>query len=206
MNVAIAIIKIWSFRAEFVTQAKAVCLSLIQRPLAGLRDRCCGVRSLAALISEIHLDEGIASECSLVEHQHDPIAVLPVRRVDHDPENIAERIQEQVLLDAPSLLVVSKIVRTTYKPRFLRPSPLPDLILSRFQRSSPAGFLGSELVVQRHSQACTLSCSTANSLSISAIICSPTAKPTPQPPAPRVLGEPLCQACRRLVGISPLWK
>jgi hypothetical protein len=93
-----------SFRQDGEAFRSRIAAHDLQRPLACLRDRCGGGRSLISLVGEHDLDEGKAPAGVLVEHPRRPVAILHVRRMDHDPQHQAKRVDEQVLLDALGLL------------------------------------------------------------------------------------------------------
>ena len=89
---------------SFRQDSKALCLWLaandFQFPLTSPRDRLAGLWPLIALVSKDDFDEGKSAASATIQDERGTIAILNIRRMDHDPQHQAERIDKDVLLDA----------------------------------------------------------------------------------------------------------
>jgi hypothetical protein len=75
-------------------------------------------------VGEDALDEREQAACATIEDQADAITVLNVRRVDHDPQEEAERVDENVPFAALDLLARIVTLRIDRGPPFCAPLAL----------------------------------------------------------------------------------
>jgi hypothetical protein len=101
-----------------------VALDDLDRPGAGLCQRCRQLRSLIVGIGEDAFDEGKAAARATVEDQQRAIAILQIGRVDDDVQQEAERVDEDVPLAARDLLARVIPRRIDRRPPFCAPLAL----------------------------------------------------------------------------------
>jgi len=87
-------------------------------PGAGLGDGCGGLGSLVAGISEDALDEGKETARASIEDKRRAVAILYVGGVDHDIQQQAERIDENMPLTARDLFARIKALRVEREAPF----------------------------------------------------------------------------------------
>jgi hypothetical protein len=88
-----------------------VALDDFEPPGAGLGDSGGGVRSLVAGIGEDALDEGEPAAGAPIENQPRAVAILDIGGMDHDVQEKAERVDENMPLAARDLLARIKALR-----------------------------------------------------------------------------------------------
>jgi len=88
-----------------------VALDDFQLPGAGLGDSGGGVCSLVAGIGEDALDEGEQAAGAPIEHQPRAVAILHIGGMDHDVQEKAERVDENMPLAARNLLARIEALR-----------------------------------------------------------------------------------------------
>ena len=94
-----------------------------QLPGAGLGDDCSHLRPLVAAIGEDALDEGEQTTGS-TQQQIRAVAILHVGGMDHDVQEEAERIDEDMPLAARDLLARIEALRIDRRPPFCAPLAL----------------------------------------------------------------------------------
>lgn len=89
----------------------------LQPPGAGLRHRGSHLRPPVAAIGEDTLDEGEQSARAVQQFDR-AVAVLHIGRMDHDVQQEAERVDEDVALAARDLLARIEALRVDRRPPF----------------------------------------------------------------------------------------
>jgi hypothetical protein len=101
----------------------------LELPGAGLGDDRSHVRSLVAAVGEDALDEGEQPTGS-TQQQICAVAILHVGRMDHDVQEQAERIDENVPLAARNLLARIEALRIDRRPPFCAPLALWESMIA----------------------------------------------------------------------------
>ena len=93
-------------------------------PRSGPRDSACGLCCVVSAVSENALDEREEAPGAAIEHEPCTVTILDVGGVDHDVQEEAKRIDENVPLATLDLLACIVALRIDRRPPFCAPFAL----------------------------------------------------------------------------------